>query len=170
MTEEWRDVVGWEGVYAVSSLGRFKRLAQTSPAGTRYDELIRTGSVGDNGYTYMSLSMGRPLIFKTVHRMVAEAFLPNPEGFRLVRHLNDVRSDNRLVNLAWGTDSDNRLDAVRNGGDYWTSRTHCNNGHEFTAENTAYRDIPGRICRQCERDRGARYRDKKRLRSIAEVD
>lgn len=50
-----------------------------------------------------------------IHRLVAEIYIPNPENKPLVRHLNDDRFDNRVENLAWGTDLDNRNDALRNG-------------------------------------------------------
>ena len=52
-----------------------------------------------------------------VHVLKAKAFLfgPNPLGYNVVRHLNDVKTDNRLTNLAWGTQSDNVRDCIRNG-------------------------------------------------------
>lgn len=50
-----------------------------------------------------------------IHRLVAEVYIPNPDNKPLVRHLNDNRLDNRVLNLAWGTDKDNRADALRNG-------------------------------------------------------
>lgn len=52
-----------------------------------------------------------------IHVLKAKAFLfgPNPLGYNVVRHLNDVKTDNGLINLAWGTASDNNLDCIRNG-------------------------------------------------------
>ncbi len=52
-----------------------------------------------------------------IHVLKAKAFLfgPNPLGYNVVRHLNDVKTDNRLENLAWGTQSDNMKDCIRNG-------------------------------------------------------
>lgn len=50
-----------------------------------------------------------------IHRMMAETFLPNPYDLPLARHLNDVKTDNRVENLAWGTVADNAYDAIRNG-------------------------------------------------------
>ena len=52
---------------------------------------------------------------KRIHRLLAEAFIPNPNNYPLVRHLNDDCTDNRLCNLAWGTRSDNEKDKYRNG-------------------------------------------------------
>ena len=53
-----------------------------------------------------------------VHRLVAETFIPNPEGYPIVRHLDDDPNDNSIRNLAWGTSKDNREDSIRNGNDY----------------------------------------------------
>lgn len=50
-----------------------------------------------------------------VHRIVAEAFIPNPHNYPIVRHLNDDPADNRVENLEWGTQKDNHADCVRNG-------------------------------------------------------
>jgi len=55
---------------------------------------------------------------KLVHRLVAEAFVPNPEGYPIVRHLDDDPENNYYRNLAWGTQKDNRDDSVRNGNDF----------------------------------------------------
>lgn len=58
---------------------------------------------------------GSRAVYK-VHRLVIENFgPPKPKGCYLVRHLNDIKWDNRIENLAWGTDADNAKDAVRNG-------------------------------------------------------
>ncbi len=50
-----------------------------------------------------------------VHREVAKLFVPNPFNYKIVRHLNDIKTDNRAINLAWGTHKDNRADGIRNG-------------------------------------------------------
>lgn len=53
-----------------------------------------------------------------LHRLLAQTFIPNPDNLPLVRHLNDIKDDNRLENLAWGTQLDNQKDSVRNGTAY----------------------------------------------------
>lgn len=53
-----------------------------------------------------------------LHRLLAQTFIPNPDNLPLVRHLNDIKDDNRLENLAWGTQADNQRDSVRNGTAY----------------------------------------------------
>lgn len=164
--EEWRDIKGFEGYYQVSSRGRVRSVTRLVVFRTGAKRTYPGGLLKGSGIRY-------PLVFlhrdgkgtpRTVHSLVAEAFLPNPEGHPLVRHLNDVPDDNRVENLAWGTDSDNRNDAVRNGVDYWTSRTHCKWGHEFTPENTRIERNGSRTCKQCDRERGARYRKRRSIK------
>ena len=94
-----------------------------------------------------------------VHRLVAKAFLDNTEGHPFVRHLNDVPGDNRLENLAWGTNSDNQYDSLRNGTHHSVHITHCPQDHEYTEENTALRGKrKSRFCKQCDRDTHSRNR------------
>lgn len=50
-----------------------------------------------------------------LHRVLAQTFIPNPFNLPIVRHLNDIKTDNRLINLAWGTNMDNREDSRKNG-------------------------------------------------------
>ena len=50
-----------------------------------------------------------------IHRLVARAFIRNPNGYPIVRHIDDDRENNDVENLAWGTQLDNHYDAVRNG-------------------------------------------------------
>lgn len=119
MEEEWRSVVGYEGTYEVSETGRIRR-------GDR--ELFGSPS---GGYRNVSLCAGGLKEIRGVHRVVAEAFIPNPRNFPLVRHLNDVRDDNRVANLAWGTQSDNMYDAVKNGRNHEANKGACKNGHLF---------------------------------------
>lgn len=65
------------------------------------------------GYKYVSLSIGSKKIKKKVHRMVCEMFLPNIENKPQVNHKNGIRSDNRLKNLEWVTNSENMLHSYR---------------------------------------------------------
>lgn len=90
-----------------------------------------------------------------VHRLVAKAFIgPEPAG-QEVRHLNGNPSDNRAVNLAYGTRSQNTLDTVRHGtyANGNTSKTHCPLGHEYSEGNTYQMPRGGRQCRTCKRTR-----------------
>lgn len=92
---------------------------------------------------------------KTVHRLMALAFLDGPAS-EVVRHLNDDKLDNRVENLAWGTRSDNGRDAVRNGKHYLASLTHCPlRGHPLSGANLYVTPRGKRACRECIRIRKA---------------
>jgi hypothetical protein len=102
---------------------------------------------------------------RAVHQLVLEAFVgPRPEWATDVRHLNGVADDNRLANLAYGTQAENARDAVRHGAHPIAARTHCKNGHEFTPENTINDLVRGRLCLTCRRTWNAR-RDRRVVRT-----
>lgn len=67
------------------------------------------------GYPSIELRHDGKKITKTVHRMVAETFIPNPENKKTVNHKNGVKTDNRIENLEWNTYSENSLHALRTG-------------------------------------------------------
>ena len=72
----------------------------------------------NKGHLYVDISDGESSKRFLVHRLIADAFLPNPNNSPVVRHLNDDPQDNNLDNLRWGSFKDNREDMVRNGNDY----------------------------------------------------
>lgn len=155
MTEVWTPVKGFEGFYEVSDFGSVRsvpRYVNHSKSG----QVLRKGVVlspgwNTNGYKIVNLTQNGSSRVVTIHRVVAEAFLPNPENKRLIRHLNDIKVDNRLENLAWGTNSDNSYDAVRNGVHNESRKTHCPKGHPYDEENT-YRQGTSRKCRTCRKN------------------
>jgi hypothetical protein len=109
VSEVWKDVVGFEGAYEVSDMGRVRHKGGRIVPGHEID-----------GYRGVSLNFTnsrghRDSKRRAVHLLMLEAFVgPRPAGM-CSRHLNDVRSDNRLDNLAWGTHKENAADARRNG-------------------------------------------------------
>ena len=100
--ESWRDIPGWEGLYQVSDQGRIRsiRVKIMKPFDAK-------------GYKVATLHSGERRERHGVHRYVAEAFLPNPEGREQVNHKNGDRSDNRLDNLEWATCQENNLHRCR---------------------------------------------------------
>ena len=103
-TELWRHVVGWEGWYSVSNLGRLrrdKRGPHTNPGKLLVAKQER------NGYHHISLSRNGRRWCGAVHRIVAAAFIgPCPPGLQ-VNHKNGIKSDNRAENLEYVTPSQN---------------------------------------------------------------
>lgn len=108
--EQWKDITGWEGRYQISTEGRVKSIR----GGKVRPQTEKLLVLAHDAYGYQHINLG-PKQRARVHRLVAEAFIPNPEGYPLVCHHNDVRDDNRLENLYWGTVKDNAQDRERRG-------------------------------------------------------
>lgn len=161
--EEWRDIPGHEGKYQASSLGRIRsldRYIETSAyTQFRKGKVLKPGSK-KKGHLYVSLGKGQR---RYVHRLVAATFIGEIPPGMLVRHLNDIPSDNRVENLAIGNMSDNLHDAVRNGRHAMANRTTCKKGHPYSEENTYI--IPGsgsRACRTCAKIDGRKWYEESR--------
>jgi len=104
VTEEmWKDVVGYEGVYQVSSFGRVKRVKAAS--GTHIDKVL-TPFRQTCGYLVVHLCHKRKRATCLVHRLVALAFLP-PSDKSQINHKNGDKTNNRLDNLEWATPKEN---------------------------------------------------------------
>lgn len=96
-TEIWRPVKGYEGLYAVSNLGRVKSIGNNK---SRKEKILKPQKEG-KGYLFVRLYRnGKGKKFK-VHRLVASAFIPNPEGLPEVNHKNEVKDNNVVGNLEW---------------------------------------------------------------------
>lgn len=116
--EVWRPVVGYEGIYEVSNLGSVKSLARkliTKNGTVKFlrEKLLATSVHLGTGYVMVNLHNGHGVKFTKVHRMVAMAFLPNPENKKEVNHINGVRHDNRLENLRWCTRKESAIHCFR---------------------------------------------------------
>lgn len=170
--EEWRPVPGYEGIYEITASGRVRSVDRTITDSVGH-EYLRQGaekvvSVRDTGYYGVCLSReGKNRIHK-VHRLIYEAFVgPIPEG-AIIRHLNDVRTDNRLENLAPGTHADNRCDSVRNGTHHHANLTHCPKGHPYDEANTRINTRGARYCGVCQREKSKAWKDAHREQVRAE--
>jgi hypothetical protein len=113
----WKDVIGYEGLYQVSNFGNIRSLDRIvkKPNEISY---IRKGkpciqSKNNLGYMTVGLTVNNVKVNKYVHRLVAEAFIPNPNNYPQVNHINCDKTDNRIHNLEWCTNSQNQIHNIR---------------------------------------------------------
>lgn len=121
MIEEWRDIDGYEGVLQISSFGRVRSVDHyvyiipkngRAPFMRFHKGRIRAQTKSKKGYLYVTLHKGRGSSKrKTIHRLVANAFIPNPENKPQVNHIDENKTNNKVDNLEWAT----RLENMRHG-------------------------------------------------------
>lgn len=166
--ERWLPVVGYEGLYEVSSLGRVRSLDRVTEgkcrkrvAGVILSQAVTAGT----GYLGVGLWRGGRQERWNVHRLVSEAFLgPRPEGMDTC-HYDGDKSNNSASNLRYDTRGNNLLDSVRHKTHRWSTVTHCPAGHPYDDVNTRIvmkKGRPTRHCRACERQYPRRNRPVRR--------
>ncbi len=107
MNEIWKDIEGYEGLYQISNLGRVKRLDRYVKGrwGNYYllnGKLIKERKTKD-GYLRVGLQTGKKQKMFAIHRLVAKAFIPNPDNLPQVNHKDENKENNCVDNLEWCT-------------------------------------------------------------------
>ena len=105
MIEIWKDIEGYEGLYEVSSYGRVRSLGQFvnhnfGGYAYRKGRILKPG-LGSRGYLSVTLSKNGIQKQYTVHRLVAQAFIENPDNLPQVNHKDEDRTNNNVTNLEW---------------------------------------------------------------------
>ena len=107
MNEEWRQIQGYEGLYEVSNLGRVKSLERYDKMGRLIKEKTLNPRKHKKGYLYVGLSKDGIQKKYSIHRLVAIAFIPNPNNLPQVNHKDENKENNCLDNLEWCTNEYN---------------------------------------------------------------
>ena len=107
MQEIWKDIKGFEGMYQVSNLGRVRSVDRFDSIGRLQKGNIK--AIRDNGKGYKTVNLHKDNKDKKcrVHRLVATAFIENPDNKPEVHHIDSDRSNNKLENLQWVTSKEN---------------------------------------------------------------
>lgn len=121
MTEVWKDIDGYEGLYQVSNMGRVKSLERTRNMNQPgHDKPVRVSErilKFGSSLGYLSVRLSKDGLVKQirVHKLVALAFVPNPLGKPHINHKDGNKHNNRFDNLEWVTPSENQQHAILNG-------------------------------------------------------
>lgn len=112
--EIWKDVTGFEGLYQVSNIGSVKRVAHDTTTSNNkilhlYEKKLKPAKL-NSGYLFVQLhDCNRKQHLKTVHRLVAQAFIPNPDNLPIVNHKDENKLNNAASNLEWCTHAYNNV-------------------------------------------------------------
>lgn len=107
MEEIWKDIEGFEGLYQVSSFGRVKSFDSIDKLDRIRKGRVLKGIKDVKGYLLVNLYKNNIVYTKKIHRLVAEAFIPNSENKPQVNHIDEDKTNNMISNLEWSTSKEN---------------------------------------------------------------
>ena len=112
--EVWKDIYCYEGQYQVSDIGNVRSVDRIDSRGRKLRGLILKPICEKDGYLTVNIYKNGIRKNKKIHRLVAEAFIPNPNGLPQVNHIDEVKDNNNVDNLEWCTSKYNNSHGTRN--------------------------------------------------------
>lgn len=105
--EQWKDIEWYAGLYKISVTGEVRSMNYRRSG----KECVKKSNIGKDSYVRIQLLKDWRYENFRIHRLVAQAFIPNPENKKVVNHINGIKHDNRVENLEWCTSSENYMHA-----------------------------------------------------------
>jgi hypothetical protein len=102
MKEIWKEIKDYEGLYQISNLGRVKSLEKKVGFRKRKEKILKQHFDKD-GYVKVYLCKNSKVKFLSVHRLIAQAFIPNPDELPQINHKDENKANNKIENLEWCT-------------------------------------------------------------------
>lgn len=117
MDEIWKDIEGYKGLYQISNLGRVKSLTRKVRCRNNKFRIVKENILSPiltkKGYLFVNLWKNNLCKRMLIHRLVAIAFIPNPENKLEVNHIDAIKTNNNLYNLEWNTRPENTLHSYK---------------------------------------------------------
>lgn len=151
--EKWKDIKNYEGIYQISNFGRVKRIGNYSNQFTSWnvEKILKPGNNG-KGYLFVQLSKNCKVKRYYIHRLVAEAFIPNPLLKETINHIDGDKSNNHYSNLEWNTYSENNIHSIKKLGRDMKNKNDSIPVLQFTKDGKFIKEYPS--MREAERQTG----------------
>ena len=108
MTEVWKDVTGFEGLYQISNYGRLKSFKKVANG-----QILKQTNKKGNYFSVVLCGKGKKKRSTRIHRLVAEMFIPNVDGLPQVNHIDGNKQNNNVTNLEWVMASGNVIHSIK---------------------------------------------------------